>query len=132
VRIVNEPDSHLFQEGLAVLISDGGGAENVSSEAAFETIRQGRHFIPELSLSWLLPKNASSCGLETHMYYRQTARFAGCLRDENPAAFTGMIKSITSRTPFAEAVELEYGKTLEEMWNTFIIRVKQGAWGKES
>ena len=113
-----------FWEGLAVLISDGGGAENVSSEAALEAIRQGKYFVPESSQSWLFPKSASSYGLDAHMYYRQAALFVGFMRDENPPAFESLIKAIAVRTKFAAAVQTAYGKSLDELWNAFLAKTK--------
>ena len=112
-----------FLEGLAVLVSHGGGAENVSSEAALESISQGRHFVPESSQSWLRPKNASSYGLDAHMYYRQAALFVGFIRDENPQAFESLIKAIAARANFAEAVKTAYGKSLGDLWGEFLGKV---------
>lgn len=112
-----------FSEGLAVLVSDGGGAENVSSEAALEAISQGRHFVPESSRSWFFPKNASSYGLDAHMYYRQASLFVGFIRDENSPAFESLIKAIARRTEFADAVQTAYGKSLGELWNEFLAKV---------
>lgn len=113
-----------FSEGLAVLVSNGGGAENVSSEAALEAISQGRHFVPESSRSWLFPKNASSYGLDAHMYYRQASLFVGFMRDENPPAWESLIKAIATRIEFADAVQTAYGKSLGELWNGFVAKVK--------
>lgn len=113
-----------FSEGLAVLVSDGGGAENVSSEAALEAIRQGRYFVPESSRSWLFPKSASSYGLDAHMYYRQASLFVGFMRDKNPPAFESLIMAIAARTEFAEAVQIAYGKSLDELWGKFLATVK--------
>lgn len=113
-----------FWEGLAVLVSNGGGAENVSSEAALEAISLGRHFVPESSGSWLFPKNASSYGLDAHMYYRQASLFVGFMRDEHPPAFENMMKAISAKAEFAEAVRMAYGKSLDQMWRAFLARAK--------
>ena len=113
-----------FSEGLAVLVSDGGGAENVSSEAALEAIRQGRHFVPESSRSWFFPKSASSYELDAHMYYRQASLFIDFIRGENLPAFESLIKAIAARTEFAEAVQTAYGKSLDELWDKFLAKMK--------
>jgi len=112
-----------FHEGLAVLVSNGGGAESISSEQALEAIRQGKHFTPEPSRSWFSQKNAADYGLDAHMYYRQAALFVGFLRSENPSAFENMMKAIAIKTKFVDAIQSAYGKPLEELWSTFLDKV---------
>ena len=58
-----------FHEGLATLVSNGGGAETVTAQEAREALAHGQHFVPEESQWALFPRNASSYGLRPHMYY---------------------------------------------------------------
>lgn len=114
-----------FHEGLAVFVSDGGGAETVPPQAALAAISQGKHFVPEASQSRLFPKSAASYGLAPHMYYRQAGLFVGFMRDENPRAFERTIKAIAAGTPFADAIRSEFGRPLPALWNAFVANTKR-------
>ena len=109
-----------FSEGLAVYVSNGGGAENISVETASAAISAGKHFVPEATQSWLGPKHAATYGLEPHMYYRQAALFVGYLHDTDPAAFERLIRSIAGGTRFDNSVRSAYAKPLDELWTEFL------------
>lgn len=122
-----------FSEGLAVYVSNGGGAENVSAESARAAIDHGKHFVPEATQSWFGPKHAASYGLEPHMYYRQAALFVGYLRETNPAAFERLIKSIATGTRFDESVRTAYREPLDHLWAGFLVQIKsQNARGQSA
>lgn len=113
-----------FSEGLAVYVSNGGGAENVSVESARAAIRQGKHFVPEATQSWLGPKHAASYGLEAHMYYRQAALFVEYLHDSDAAAFERLIRSLASGARFDASVRTAYAKPLDDFWVGFLMATK--------
>lgn len=115
-----------FSEGLAVYVSNGGGAENVSVEAARDAISQGKHFVPEATQSWVGPKHAASYGLDAHMYYRQAALFVEHLHDSEPAAFERLIRSLAGGAQFDSSVRSAYAKPLDELWVGFLTATK--AW----
>ena len=68
-----------FQEGLAVCVSGGGGAEKVSYEVAKQSILNGKSFKPNHSGSLLFPKTAFWFGLKPHIFYRQSSMFVSYL-----------------------------------------------------
>lgn len=83
-----------FVEGLAVFISNGGGAENVSEKDAARAILDGACFHPDSTGSFLFPKTASSYHLKPHMFYRQSAMFVQFMKEYDPEKFKGLLQAI--------------------------------------
>lgn len=108
-----------FQEGLAVYVSDGEGANQVSIDDAWKSIKQGKRFYPETEGSLLFKKSASSYGLKPDMFYRQASMFVAFLENHNPAAFKNLLLSIASGTPFEQAFRANYLSEIELLWNRF-------------
>lgn len=109
-----------FQEGLAVYVSDGAGAERVSIEQAQESIVSGRSFEPNETGSILFPKTAFSFGLKPHMFYRQSALFIRFLKEENEPMFKKLITLLQQDNDFAKAFERAYYKPLTRLWLEFV------------
>ncbi len=116
-----------FQEGLAVLVSGGGGAENVSEADAVKTILAGRHFKPEAKGSFWFHKSARSYGLEPHMFYCQASLFVKHLRDLSEIRFGLFMLSIEDGGDFGRSFKRLYGASIEETWQDFVtlLRDKQ-------
>ena len=113
-----------FHEGLATLVSNGGGAETVTAQAAREAFANGKHFVPEESQWALFPRSAASYGLPPHMYYRQSALLVGYLREVDPEAFRQMLQAIAMKVAFAQALESSYGRPLRVLWQDFLVSNK--------
>jgi hypothetical protein len=117
-----------FKEGLAVMDSDGGGAEEVSVAEARDAIRWGDQIAVTRAGSlfdWIgirmaRPPEVPDTSHRIQMAYRQAAMFVGFLRDTNPAAFTTMMQAILDGRPFAEAVETGYHSDVEALWLRFV------------
>ncbi len=117
-----------FKEGLAVMVSGGGGAERVSEVQAREAIRSGDHIAVESAGSLL---NLAAVKFEQRpeipntsfrilMAYRQAGLFVAFLRDTSPAGFARMIAAILDGRPFAEAVTTGYETDLHALWSDFV------------
>ena len=89
-----------FSEGLAVFVSNGGGAENVSETDAAHAILDGLCFHPDSTGSILFPKTASSYNLKPHMFYRQSAMFVQFLKEYDSEKFKELLKALQSGTKF--------------------------------
>ena len=109
-----------FHEGLATLVSNGGGAETVSTEAAADALSHGRRFEPESSAWIIFPKSAASYGLTPHMYYRQASRFVGFMRKSDPDAFMKMLMSIVEKVSFSHAIQSTYREDVSSIWLRFL------------
>ena len=113
-----------FVEGLAVWVSNGGGAETVSANEARAAFKQGKHFEP-IDSQWLLfPKNASSYDLKPHMFYRQAGMFVEYMHDLDHSAFEKMLKAIKDKISFATAIESSYHESLPVIWRDFLTAIK--------
>jgi hypothetical protein len=116
-----------FKEGLAVMVSGGGGAEGVSESQARDAIRSGDHIALTSSNSLLnlgairYAKSPEIPGtsFRTLMAYRQAGMFVTFLHDTNPAGFARMMDTILDDRSFAEAVTTGYGTDLQALWLRF-------------
>jgi hypothetical protein len=123
-----------FKEGLAVMVSGGGGAEGVSESQARDAIRRGDHIAIASSASTRLlgvipvdfgvirfaqPPDVPDTSFRIMMGYRQAGMFVTFLRDIDPARFARMMNAILDDQPFAEAVTTVYGTDLPALWLRF-------------
>lgn len=113
-----------FQEGLAVYVSDGGGAEKVSYGMAKESILSGNSFVPNDSGSVLFPRTAYSFGLEPQMFYRQSSMFVGYLSDNYPLEFKNFMLLLFADKEFKAAFEETFGKSINTAWQNFLGKLK--------
>ncbi|HST09526.1 MAG TPA: hypothetical protein VLL05_04060 [Terriglobales bacterium] len=116
-----------FKEGLAVMVSGGGGAEGVSESQARDAIRSGDHIALTTSNSLLnlgairyaKSPEIPATSFRTLMAYRQAGMFVTFLQDTNPAGFARMMDTILDDRSFAEAVTTGYGTDLQVLWLRF-------------
>ncbi len=113
-----------FQEGLAVLVSGGGGAETVSEGEAVRAIVQGRHFTPEAQGSFFFHRSAKSYGLEPHMFYRQASLFVGYLRNLSDVRFGLFVLAIEDGKDFEKAFRSTYDMSIDEAWQDFVTELR--------
>lgn len=118
-----------FKEGLAVVVSGGGGAERVSETEARDAIRRGERIATgsEESLLNLTaigyenpPPETPDPGARILMAYRQAGLFVAFLRDKDPAGFARMMSAVFDGRPFADAVTAGYGTGLQTLWADFV------------
>jgi hypothetical protein len=117
-----------FKEGLAVMVSGGGGAEFVSEQEARASIAGGECIAIDdsQSLSTLMdgirferaPEGATPSH-RTVMAYRQAGMFVSWLHDTDAAAFDRMMGAILDRRSFAEAVNAGYRRDVRSLWQNF-------------
>lgn len=107
-----------FQEGLAVHVSRGGGAEPVSRQMAINAIANGEELHPEPNGN-KVPRMAADHGLKHHMFYRQSAMFIEYLEHEGKDPFDEFLSMLFAGNPFDESFETCFGATPEERWLDF-------------
>lgn len=117
-----------FKEGLAVMVSGGGGAELVSEEDARAAIQRGERIaIDEAgSLQNLLdvrfesaPANVSASWYPVVLAYRQAGMFVTYLHDSDGPAFARTMNAILDGHPFVEAVSAGYHEGIQSLWKKF-------------
>lgn len=119
---------HWFTEGLAVMVSGGGGAEGVSELQARDAIRRGDHIAIESAGSLLNlaavkfehPPQVPDTSFRILMAYRQAGLFVTFLHDTDPVGFARMMNAILDGRPLAEAVPTGYETDLPTLWLRFV------------
>jgi len=117
-----------FKEGLAVMVSGGGGAEAISEEQALAAIERGEQLdIDDAGslrnmIEFRLEKAAANKPpwYPIVMAYRQAGMFVTYLRDLDPPAFKLMMNVILNGRPFAEAVAAGYHVDAHSLWLKFV------------
>ncbi|WP_153304852.1 peptidase MA family metallohydrolase [Desulfocapsa sulfexigens] len=113
-----------FKEGLAVYVSNGGGAEKVTEQEAAEAIYQGKTIKPNGSGALIFRKTASSFGLKTHMFYRQSEMYVRWLHDMSPSKFRKLFTALEQGKTLDEALSSVYGFTVHQGWSQFTGEIK--------
>lgn len=116
-----------FKEGLAVMVSGGGGAEFVSEQDARAAIERGDCIAIEEtgSLATLVevrfaraPARAPPSRL-TLLAYRQAGMFVAHLRDFDEPGFARTMNAILDGRPFVEAFTAGYQQDMHSLWQRF-------------
>lgn len=113
-----------FLEGVAVVTSSGGGAENVTDEQAQAAIRKQIRFEPDDSGSIFGPKSAHSYGLQPHMYYRQAGMFVEHLNKSNREVFKAALVDVLNGVRFRDVWPKYYGRTVSELWSDYVNNIE--------
>jgi hypothetical protein len=117
-----------FKEGLAVMLSGGGGAELVSEDEARAAIQRGEKLVIDDagSLSSLTdvrlekePENRPPW-YPLVLAYREAGMFVNYLRQSDEPAFDRMMNVILGDGPFTEAVTVGYHDDVRSLWQKFI------------
>jgi hypothetical protein len=117
-----------FKEGLAVMVSEGGGAEFVSEQEARAAVLRGEHIA--IDAAWSLydladirfgrpPAGITQSHL-TVLAYRQSGMFVSFLRDSDGPAFALMMTAVLDGRPLAEAVNVGYHEDVQSLWQKFV------------
>ena len=117
-----------FKEGLAVMVSEGGGAELVSAEEARAAIRRGEQIAIEEagSLQNLVDVRLEKAPAPTTPWYpvvlayRQAGMFVSYLRESDRLAFDRMMNAILDGRAFTDAVAVGYHDDVRSQWQKFI------------
>jgi hypothetical protein len=104
-----------FDEGLAVDVSGGAGAEGVTEEEARAAMAQGRMFVPRDGSLWRRD-GARSFGLDEHLFYRQAQMFVASLRRRDEQSFVALLADVEGGRGMEESVRRAYGQDLGELW----------------
>lgn len=117
-----------FKEGLAVMVSEGGGAEEVSVADARDALRWGDHIavtnagslLDWVGIRMVQPPEIPDTSYRIQMAYRQSSLFVAFLHDSDPVAFAAMMRALLDGQPLGEAVETGYHADLQALWLRFL------------
>jgi hypothetical protein len=116
-----------FKEGLAVMVSGGGGAEFVSEQEARAAIERGEHIaIDDTGSFWNLSEMrferappGTPLSHQIVMAYRQAGMFVSYLHDSDGPGFARLMIAILDGRPFVEAVMVGYHQDVRSLWQKF-------------
>jgi hypothetical protein len=127
-----------FKEGLAVMVSGGGGAEGVSEAEAVSAILAGDAIAVQDEGSLLnltavrfetnLPRNPArdaNPASRAHLAYRQAEMFVAWLRERNPKGFMDFLQSVENGEPFPVAFQARFASRPSEQWRTFAAQLEK-------
>jgi hypothetical protein len=118
-----------FLEGLAVMVSGGGGAELVTEEEARAAIQRGEQIAIDdagglQNLAGIrfdgTPAKTTPSWYPVVLAYRQAGMFVNYLRESNRPAFDRMMSAILDGRAFAEAVNAGYHDDVRSLWRQFV------------
>ena len=117
-----------FKEGLAVMISEGGGAELVSEDEARAAIQRGERLVINdvVSLPNSIDVRLEKAPANTPAWYpvvlayREAGMFLSYLRESDRPAFDRMMNASLDGRPFVEAVTVGYHDDVRSLWEAFI------------
>jgi len=121
-----------FSEGLAVMISDGGGADEVDEKEAREAVKDGFAIKVADKGVWrdfnAIPfeKEPKPKGEGTDFFryrqnlaFREAGLFVAWLKREQPEAFAKLLTSLQEGAAFGDAFKQAYGQSLGQQWLKF-------------
>lgn len=114
-----------FKEGLAVLASNGGGAENTTVAEARTALRSGRSFTPEWTGHLWAERSGKSYGLSEHLWYRESSLLVQFLHDRDSAAFQRLLRAIDAGTPFRRGIEQSYSNSPDALLAEFRLSLER-------
>jgi hypothetical protein len=118
-----------FKEGLAVMISGGGGAELVSEREARAAIDRGEQIAiddassPQTTIDIRFdraPEKQSPSWYPIVLAYRQAGMFVNYLQESDKPAFDRMLGAILDGRSFAEAFDTGYHDDVRSLWQQFV------------
>jgi hypothetical protein len=125
-----------FTEGLAVMASNGGGAEGVSDDEAAQAIRDGyrvvldgRRWIDFAGLGFERepPREPTKNALtqRQRLAYRQAGMFVGWLRMRDETAFLRLLRALEAGEAFEPSFESAFGESAPSLWRRFVSDLSQ-------
>jgi hypothetical protein len=118
-----------FKEGLAVMISEGGGAELVKENEAWAAIQRGEQIAiddpnsPQTTIDIRFdkaPEKQTPSWYPIVLAYREAGMFVNYLHESDKPAFDSMMKAILDGRTFAEAVDTGYHDDVHALWRKFV------------
>jgi hypothetical protein len=112
---------HWFEEGLAVWVSGGGGAETLSENKAEAAISAGLRLHPTLDSGlWAYLSTPSEQGLGGVMFYRQSGMFIQYLHDKDPDAFGRLLEALRRDRDLKQAWRDTYPDDVNVSWDRYV------------
>lgn len=115
-----------FEEGMGVWVSDGGGAEKASVEAAEQAILSGSMIETPLDSGlWaFLTQTPAAPDNNWYQYYRQSGMFVQYLHDTDPEAFSALLAALRQHHSLRAAWSATYADSPETLWARLVDDIR--------
>jgi len=114
-----------FREGLAIYVSDGGGAPRNYEKETTDMFIQGKHFIPEVEGSLINRSFKTTEPIGPRMFYSQSGIFVKYLANTYPEKFKNFLLNIQKRKQFEENFKESFGKSVADIFQSYIKTLKK-------
>ena len=121
-----------FTDGLAVVVSNGAGAEDFSDSIAIEWINNGKCFSPVRNGNFIKTSAGNEPALPWDMFYRQSSLFVKYLMDSNPKAFQLMLTDIENDKDFEKSFDKNYKNSIQTAMEEFKETLRSKGTAKKS
>jgi len=111
-----------FEEGLAVWVSKGGGAEKVNVAEATRALKAGKQLVPHLEDGFFKYRSdrAEDYGIEWQMFYRQAGMFVEYLAQHDAVKFKKLLAELEKTRSLQAAWSATYTATPVQLWADFV------------
>ena len=122
-----------FTEGLAVMVSNGGGAEGVSEMEAVDALVKGYAIVVTDEGLWRDfasirfeiepprdPSRDDFGAFRQRLAYREAAMFVAWLRERDPDAFAELLRHIENGESFRDSFQASYAASSSNLWRVSI------------
>lgn len=110
-----------FHEGLATLISNGGGTGDITDSTAINEILKGNHFYPHLGF---IKSYLNNTQLAPWVEYRQYMLFVNFMENANRVEFNELMQNILAKKSFSKSYKMAYDKNIDDLWSQFVEHIK--------
>jgi hypothetical protein len=114
-----------FREGLAIYVSDGGGAPRNYEQETIAMFIEGKHFVPESTGSLFNRALNSTADIGPRMFYSQSGIFVTYLANEYPQKFIDLLKGLQSGNKFEEQFRISFKNNIESILTSYISKLKK-------
>ena len=109
-----------FREGLAIYVSDGGGAPRNYDKETIDMFIQGKHFIPEVEGGLINRSFKTTAPIGPRMLYSQSGMFVKYLANAYPDNFQIFLFGIQKKKQFEENFKESFGKSVADIFQSYI------------
>lgn len=113
-----------FREGLAIYVSDGGGAPRNYEQETIAMLTDGKHFLPKSKGTTFNISLPSTADIGPRMFYSQSGMFVKYLVNTYPLEFRALLNRLQEGKPFDVAYEESFGDDVENTFTSYITYLK--------
>lgn len=114
-----------FREGLAIYVSDGGGAPRNFEKETIEKFIDGKHFLP-VSKGTLFNRNLKvTDSIGPRMFYSQSGMFVQYMAKNKPLLFKNFITALQTGKSFKESFIEVFNSDVDEALNRYIEKLRK-------